>query len=170
VFESGFAEGDLAMAASTAPMDRYFPRREITMDDDYDVVHNVLYYLYTNTIRFSTESQNTPGPLPPLCDAEDVYALAHRLDLADLKSKTLHFMKLSCTKRNITERSLSSFAALYDQVGAIYDEYFKANWQEVFKTDEFEKYFEELADEGDAKETSRVFKKFRELFKGAAFA
>jgi hypothetical protein len=140
------------------------------MDDDCNVVHNVLYYLYTNTICFSTilEPQVLP-PRPQLCDTEDIYALAHRLDLNDLQSKALHFLKLTCTIRNITERALSSFAALYEQVGAVYDEYFKANWHEVQKTDEFEKYFEELADEGDAKETSRVFNKFRELFKGAAF-
>jgi hypothetical protein len=170
VFESGFSEGDLAVAASAARIDQYFPRRQITMDDDCDVVHNVLYYLYTNTVRFSTatitETDNTPS-LPALCNAEDIYALAHRLDLADLQSKALHFLKLTCTIRNITERDLSSFAALYEQVGAVYDEYFKANWQEVQKTDEFEKYFVELEHEGDNKETFRVFKKFRELFKEA---
>ena len=150
-------------------MGRFFPRRQIIMDDDCDVFHNVLYYLYTNTVRFSlhTEIKNIP-PLPPFCDAEDIYALAHRLDLADLQSKALHFLKLTCTKRNITERLLSSFAILYEQVGAVYDEYFKANWQEVQKTDEYEKYFQELASEGDAKETSRVLTKFRELFKEAA--
>jgi hypothetical protein len=170
VFASGFSEGDLAVAASSMPMDRFFPRREIIMDDDCDVVHNVLYYLYTNTVRFypPTEIQIRLAPLPPFCDAEDIYALAHRLDLAELQSKALHFLKLTCTKRNITERALSSFAALYEQVGTVYDEYFKANWQELQKTDEYEKYFQELASEGDVKETSRVLTKFRGLFKQAA--
>jgi len=172
VFESAFSEGDLAVEASAvqASDQTTSPRRHIMVDDDFDVVHNILYYLYTDSVAFDTNlDPSRASHLPRICDAEDIYALAHRLDLADLQSKALHFLKLTCTPRNISERVLSPFATVYDQVGVVYDEYFRENWQIVRKTVEFKKCFRDVADGKDFDEISRVFKKFCELFEEAIF-
>jgi spore coat polysaccharide biosynthesis protein SpsF (cytidylyltransferase family) len=100
-------------------------RRTITMIEDFDVVHNVLYYIYTNRITFSTVASQEPeskGNQPNIADAEDIFALAHRLDLEDLKQKALEFLGRSCTLRNIMSRVFTQSPSLYDEVGKVYDE------------------------------------------------
>ena len=171
VFESAFVEGDFAVSASAVQASDQAcpPRRQIMMDDDFDAVHNVLYYLYTDSVTFDSKSDaNRASHLPRFCDVEDIYTLAHRLDL-DLQAKVLHFLKLTCTPTNISERVLSSFATLYEEVGLAYDAYFRANWHVVQTTQEFKRFFLDVADGGDVHKTSRVLKKFYELFGKAVF-
>jgi hypothetical protein len=141
------------------------------MEEDFDLVHNLLYYIYTHEITFSTKTSSGPSDSgsPKIYDAEDVYILAHRLDLDDLKAKALSFLKLSCITKNITSRVLDKCAAVYDELDAIYTDYFRKNWSEIHETDEFQEYFVDLEENGDVKETNRVFKKFRELIKGTTF-
>jgi hypothetical protein len=143
VFASAFLEGDsvsIAELKSETPLaplrqdGTSLHRKTITITEDFDVVHNILYYIYTNSITFSTVASQEPqskGNQPNVCDAEDIFALAHRLDLEDLKGKALEFLGRSCTPRNITSRVFSQSASLYDEVGKVYDEYFKRNWATI---------------------------------------
>jgi hypothetical protein len=142
------------------------PRRRISMMENFDIVYNVLYFVYTNRITFSTIVEENEGT-PKTCDAEDIYALAHRLDLENLKVKALGFLKQTCNCRNITERIFSKFTALYPEVDIVYSQFFQNHWQEICETSEFAKYFRNLEDECDCVETHRNFRRFRELMKGA---
>jgi len=138
------------------------------MEEDFDVVHNMLYYIYTNSITFSTVSTQDPWrdpKVPRVCDAEDIYALAHRLELETLRLKALHFLRCSCNVGNITARVFRSFASFYEEVGMVYDEYIKDHWQEVALTSEFEEYFWLMDKETDNMEIRRVFGKYREITK-----
>jgi hypothetical protein len=183
VFSSGFREGDAhAVAASVnsslnseptvngGPSVQFdhgnpFHRRVITMEEDFDVVHNVLYYIYTNQIRFSTfeSGSSEPEAVPKACDAEDIFALAHRLDLTALKKLALAFLGRTCSLENITSRVFSHFAFLYEEAGEIYDLYLKKEWPRIQKSNEFQKYFLAMEEGNNSKEIIRIFGKFREL-------
>ena len=142
------------------------------MEEDFNVVHNVLYYIYTNRIKLSTVHSVDSKPenrAPKVCDAEDVYALAHRLDLMDLKTTVLGFLSRSCNPRNITSRVFSRFAYLYDEAGQVYDRYFKNVWRQIRKSKEFKEFFVATEEGNNSKEIIRIFQKFRELVQEAKF-
>jgi hypothetical protein len=182
VFASGFSEGDSTVASQNhndfiSEIDNTanpppLLRRRITMAEDFDIVHSILYYIYTDRVTFSTikhDDLQDEGRLPRICPAEHIYALAHRLDLHGLQAKALEFLEKTCTPRNATKRTFSNFASLYDEIGKVYDDYFIAEWETIRNTSSFEKYFSTLEDEEDHQETTRVFKIFRQLMKGADF-
>jgi hypothetical protein len=173
VFSSAFLEGDsTAIANSPVSLGQngsLLHRRTVTMTEDFDVVHNVLDYIYTNRITFSTTASQEPeskGNQPNVSDAQDIFALAHRLDLEDLKRKALKFLEGSCTLRNITSRVFSQPASLYDEVGKVYDEYFTRNWATIQNSAEFKENMS-LIEESEPTEILRVFRRFREIFQGA---
>jgi hypothetical protein len=183
VFASAFLEGDSTIAAisklksgnpdvSLGQYGTSLQRRIITMTEDFDVVHNVLYYIYTNCITFSIVASDEPQPegnQPNICDAEDIFMLAHRLDLEGLKKKALKFLGRSCTPRNITSRVFSQFASLYDEVDSVYEDYFKDNWAIIQNSAEFKKDFSLIEEKSDPTEIIRIFGRFRELFQRALF-
>ena len=62
MFNSSFAEGDSAVASvSLIPIavhdkrPQVLPRRRIVVEDDFDLFHNLLYYIYINHISFGTD-------------------------------------------------------------------------------------------------------------------
>ena len=183
MFASYFSEGDSTTAklaslvsqradATVCQYERPVPRRRISMPENFHVVHNILYYIYTNRIRFSTvipEESQTECDDPQLCDAEDIYSLAHRLDIESLKSKALGFLNRSCNTKNITSRVFSEFASVYEEVGGLYENYFRKHWEEVRESAEFKHYFLTMDQEDDPKEINRTFRRFRELVHGAIF-
>ena len=148
-----------------------FYRRIITMEENFDVVHNVVYYIYTNRIKFSTFDSDDPpiGTEPNVSDAEEIFALAHRLDLVDLKKITLAFLGRTCTVGNITSRVFSQFASLYEEVGQIYEEYFRKEWLQIQKSSEFKEYFLLMEGDNDSQEIIRIFRKFREFVQDARY-
>lgn len=138
-------------------------------DKDYDLLHNILYYLYTDHITFGTRVDTIlPSNLPKLCPVEDIYMAADCMLLGELKDKALRFLELSCTADNITSRVISTFAELHDEVAAVYDYYFRENWDRIKNKEEFEKPFMDLKDT-ESRETWRIHAKFREMMKGACF-
>jgi hypothetical protein len=172
VFYSAFFEGDSVAAEksnSNLTQGDMVPiyRRKSTMKESFDIVHNVIYYLYTTRITFSTVVPEDPpasgSRSPCVCDAEDIYALAHRLDLPDLQDKALKFPQWSCNIHNITDRVFSERTSLYEDVGHTYDEYFRANCYNLWETPEFKNYISLLEQSEDIMEVTLVFSKFREL-------
>jgi hypothetical protein len=136
-------------------------------EEPFDLLHTILYYLYTDRITFSTNlDASLPANLPKLCSAEDIYVAADRMFLNELKEKALTFLKLSCTTENITSRVLSSFADVHAEVGTLYTDYFRKNWDRVKESEHFNQAFEDLEEGSDKKQAE---KKFRDLMKGAVF-
>ena len=141
MFESGFTEGSSAERKSRArgnttrkpPLkkSKFNPsadgKRHVVIEDDYDLFHNVLYYIYTNRITFSTDLTIEPigSTIPRLCGTEDIYGIANKMFLDDLKLKALDFINFNCTVENITHRLFSKFAYLYKDVGEMYADYFR---------------------------------------------
>jgi hypothetical protein len=123
-----------------------------------------LYYLHTNQISFGTDLTDEQPPashLPKLCPAEDIYAMADRLLLDDLKKKAFSFLKLTCSVENITARTMSKFARLYKEVGDMYATYYRENWEQVRATSAHKEFFAETELEGDIKELIALLKRYR---------
>jgi len=140
------------------------PRRVVTITDDFDLFHALLFYIYTDKICFTASPETFRGEFgncPLISDGEGIYALAHRLLFDSITSKALDFLKTTCNIHTITDCVFGSFGTLYEAVGRVYYNYFMANWSQVIKTPEFEKFFDEL--EGDSVEYVRVNSKFRDM-------
>lgn len=134
--------------------------------------HNVLYYLHMDRIFFGMDLIYKPPfsmNLPKLCVAEDIYAIADRLLLDDLKIKAFNFLKFTCAPENITSRALSKFAMLYKEVGDIYAAFYRDNWKRVRSTKEHEIFFTENGLEGDTNELIKLMKRYREVMEDAAW-
>ena len=143
------------------------------MIEDFDVIHNIFYYLYTREITFSTEIDKSncfiSEELPKLCSAKKIYQLAHRLEMIDLQEKAVDFFKETCTLENIASRVFGEFAYVYKDVKKAYAKYFKKNWKEINKASEFIDYMKNLEEAGDFAEMTYAFRQFRKLMKGAEF-
>src|SRR5277367_2893512 len=138
-------------------------------NEDFNLLHNILYYLYTDHITFATHIDTVlQSDLPKPCPVEDIYIAADRMLLGELKQKALQFLEVSCTIDNITSRLVSSFSGLHEEVATVFGAYFRKNWDRIKNRAEFEQLFTELQD-ADFGEVLRVNAKFRELMKGAVF-
>jgi hypothetical protein len=165
VFNSQFSEGQpslkLITNGYTSPLSN---RLSLPQDDDFDLFHVVLFYLYTDRICFTTSADYTSTKdVPPTTDAEGVYAIADRLLLEPLASKALHFLESTCNARNITARAFGKFGYLHDAIGQMYDAFFMDHWDLVKQTNQFDEFFQEL--EEDNPEYVRANTKFRKMIK-----
>ena len=139
------------------------------MDENYDMFHLVLSFLYTERICFATSGEIKPDPETLMtCDAEGVYAISGRLKLPSLQSKAFHFMQITTDLQNITSRVFGEFASKHPGVEKWYDEYFKTHRQEILVQKEYNKFMDtleqrDLKEEGDLKEFRRVMAKYRKL-------
>jgi len=88
--------------------------------------------------------------------------------LDKVTSKALHFLRSTCTVHNITARKFGKFGSVHLAVGEIYHQYFMQNWDEVIRTEEFEHYFLELAD--NPEECIRINTTLRQLMRSRQVA
>jgi hypothetical protein len=174
VFESLFAEGKPTIHDAPNDADQKADgssqnhKRPIDSEDDFDLLHNILYYIYTDRITFGTNLKATHGTThPKLCSAEDIYMTADRMFLIELKNKALNFLKLSCTTDNIATRVMSKFSELHQEVHESYAECFRKDWDRLKGRKEFDRLFDVVNDDLD--EVLRINSRFRELMKHAVF-
>lgn len=165
MFKSSFAEGDLNNGVlASNPEDHSLRRTHVQVDDDFDLLHNVLYYLHTDHISFATDlvyEQPKAAHLPKLCAAEDIYAMADRLLLDELKIKAFNFLKLTCSVENITSRTMSKFSMLYKEVGDMYAAYYREKWKQVRTASAHQEFFTESELECDIKEIIALLRRYR---------
>lgn len=153
-----------ASASSNDKTSSQVPRRVVTITDDFDLFHALLFYIYTDKICFTASPESFRGEFgdcPLITDGEGMYALSHRLLFSSITLKALDFLQSTCDIHMITSCVFGSFGTLHENVGIVYYKYFMENWSQVIKTPEFEKYFEEL--EPDSVEYKRVNRKFRDM-------
>jgi hypothetical protein len=141
---------------------------KINTEDNYDILHNILYYIYTDRIIFGTRDGVCPSKnLPKICSAEDIYETADRMMLDKLRLKAFEFLGVTCDKHNITSRVMSKFADVHPKVAKLYDDYFQKHWESIKGTEEFKQAFTEV--EGDFEEFQRRHEKFMNLMMKATF-
>lgn len=167
VLNSSFANGKSAVNSegsdSRPPSPSSPGRRLIFVEEDVELFHLVLFYLYTEQIMFIDSPDSTERGSNVTHDAEAVYALAHRLMIDSLEHKAAHFLKATTNVENISQRTFAKFALEHQAMGTWYDEYFLVRWEEVKSGGEFEKVFDRL--EEDVDEYVRVSIKFRHMIK-----
>jgi len=110
----------------------------------FDLLHTILYYAYTGRITFGTDpSYKQPdATLPKICDAQDIYEVAHDLALEQVKSKALNFLKATWTPKDIPARLLSPVTADRDHrlLTEFYSDYFTKHWHKIRDTDEHNEF------------------------------
>ena len=167
MFNSSFAEGESNNAEiGFSTEDNSLRRTRVQVEDDFDLLHNILYYLHTDQISFGTDltyEQPIITHLPRLCAAEDIYAMADRLLLEGLKRKAFDFLKLTCTVENITSRTFSKFAMLYKEVGDMYSVYYREHWRQVRTVAAHEQFFTERVSQGDMNDIIELLTRYRKV-------
>jgi hypothetical protein len=160
VFSSGFIEGQLSARNGTGSGGRHI----IAMPEEFDVLHNILYYLYTGIIVFDTspEGFDPSDHAPRAVDVHAIYAAADRFLLTDLKEKAFDFLQNTCTVENITRHVFGDCASIHDEVTKFYNSFFIEHLGMVVTTFDCKNFFQEV--EGwSAKRRAEVNTKFREL-------
>jgi hypothetical protein len=128
------------------------PRRVIPTPEKYEPLYAMLYYLYTDKVFFTTDTTISYFLDMPVCDAEEVFKIAHLYDLPKLWEKALHFLVETCHSGNIISRFFGEFALTYDEVGKAYEKVFSQYWNEFEEIKEFDEFFDTLEEKYWSKE------------------
>jgi len=171
VLKSGFSEGDSRETFEPMePGNETLHRTRVKVEDDYDLLHNILFYLHTDIISFASDlAKEQEEGFPKLCPAEDIYEIADRLLLTDLKTKAFNFLRQTCTVGNITERRFGKLAWLHKDLGDMYGEFYRNNWAEIRKSGENEEFFEMKGAGADREELVDLFHKYRTVMEDDAW-
>lgn len=142
MFESGFSEG--------IPSDLSKRKRSIRMmpEDSFDLHQKILQFMYTSEISYDSETKSSQHS-PYLCEAEEIYAIADRLLLSDLKALSLDFLSRSCTTENIVTRLFGPLSLEHDKVRAIYTDFSFLHTEEFFREEALQGFIEKLKEEDD---------------------
>ena len=134
----------------------------VYVDEDYEMFHLVLTYLYNDRIHFTTLREPKTDPEAPMtCDAEGVYAISRRLKVESLQRKAFHFLQATTNLQNVTARVFGKFAAEHMDIQKWYDEYFIKHYKEIKQLPEHNFFLTELI--GTGGEFERVMVKFWEM-------
>jgi hypothetical protein len=136
VFQSKFMEGVNATANGLQV-------GTIIQTLPFEVLHPIMYYLYTDRICFTTlpiEEAKSLYQVPP-CHAEDAYRVGHLFDLDSLKKKALGFLVDTADTTNIISRIFGEYALKYQDIGQGYETVFYENWNDIRTTGALSKYF-----------------------------
>lgn len=159
VFESGFLEGSNPLVGNS----NHCPRRIIHSIEKFELLHAILYYLYTGKVLLGADSTIAETLCMPVCDVEDLFAIAHRFDIPKLREKALNFLVESCDSKNIISRVFGEFALTYEEeVGEAYAKVFRRHWNEIRKSKELDDLLEG-PENGDRR--MAVIRKYRDLTK-----
>jgi hypothetical protein len=160
VLNSGFAEGISSQDTEQDNSSSSCQRKVIVSGKSFELLHTVLYYLYTNAVCFCTDEDAEPPPgMPECCDPEQVYAIAHEFGLEDLQQKTISFLRDTCNIENIADRLFGDVSLVYEEAYQVYKEYALQNWNEIKDSKEWTEYFAELEVESQQKHViSRLLK------------
>jgi len=168
VFESSFAEGDGGQIRCKCDLGgrQYIPARTIQTIENFELLHSILYYLYTDNICFTTSFAEETTEEMPKCNAEDVYAIADRFQLNELKHKALTFLIETCCATNIVSRVFGEFAFQYEEVGRSYETIFLRLWNKIRETDDLSNFLLVLEESEDRGRAVIANRRCWELMKG----
>jgi hypothetical protein len=76
------------------------------------------------------------------------------VDPSIAKPKNGFILLTTCNVRNITARVMREFGCIYEEVGKIYDDYFRSNWEEIRYTTELQEYFSTTEEKEDPPNTN----------------
>ncbi len=138
--------------------------QQIQVEEDFDLFHNILHYIYQGRITFASDLsflwENHPKR-PKRSNVEDIYAIADRMLLNDLKRRAGMFLYHSCSIENIMDRLANP--SVRDDVMQIYQGYFLDNFESIERNS---KRFKEMFSnsQGDRELTIAVYEIVYEAF------
>jgi len=159
VFASGFSEGISVIKGST--YENVNEKRVVSTEVDFDTLHNVLYYLYTNQITFHSKPGKESPTGPRTVDVQGIYEVADRFLLTRLKDKALDFLRHSCDIQNVTGRMFGEFARMHEDMNLEYLFFFRTHLPLIVQMVEFDNFFERL--EGSDADQIQINARFREV-------
>jgi hypothetical protein len=173
VFNSPFREGTAVQEGFDPATGRGRP--VIKTEEGFEKLHTLLYFLYTGHVLFTERSKTTharevPGesvdsiPNYLTCTPEEIYAIAHRLNIPRLKDHGLHFFRKSWRSSTLALVAFSDFAQLYPEVWEIYRGIFRSNWNWLKTNKHFRSFMDETVERKD-EESMKVFERFWTLLK-----
>jgi hypothetical protein len=159
VFRSNFLEGQNS-TANGHPVIQTLPSHE-----PFEVLHPILYYLYTDRICFTTLPIEEAKPLHqvPSCNAEDAYRIGDLYDLEPLKKKALGFLVDTADMTNIISQIFGEYALKYQEIGQGYEKVFYKYWNDIRNTGVLSQYFRDLEDEEDGERKRQVIRRCMKL-------
>jgi len=113
------------------------PQRHIILkisDYSYDVYHNLLYSLYTNHFvgrAPSSKDASEIALLPTFCNQEELYALADKLQMMEIRDRVGALMVRAASGKTILEALFGALSAIHTQ---LYEEFyikFKTEWSSL---------------------------------------
>lgn len=105
--------------------------RQVVVDDDFNLFHNILYYIYFDYISFAPGLHDLPSELPEVCDVEEVYSVADRFILPDLKKKVLNYLSTHCDVEEFFFRVMTAEGHHKVAADLMYEEYCLENWDKI---------------------------------------
>lgn len=165
VFQSSFIEGASATAGDR-PVGQII--QTLPSHEPFEVLHPILYYLYTDLICFTTVPIEEAKPyhqVPP-CAPEDAYRVGDLFDLEQLKKKALGFLVDTADMTNIISRIFGDYALKYQEIGQGYETVFYKYWNDVKKTGALSQYFRDLEGEEDVEGNRQAIRRCMELMEG----
>lgn len=173
MFESSFVEGMDGPEACKNCGYRGSLHKILTQEP-FEVLYSLLYYLYTDCVYFTTAPGAEVVPLTdcriPPCDAEEIYAIAHRFELDKLKTVALEFLVDTCDEINILSRVFGRRAEEYEELRDAYTTEFYQLWNNWIRdSSELTKFIEDLDLEIDEVRRATVSRKCWELMRGLVY-
>jgi hypothetical protein len=111
-------------------------------DPDYVTLHNILYYIYTESIHLpGLKPVDAPQDYPELADPFSVYCNAHKFSLPGLQELCLDYLKTSLTPESVSERLFHPNCQDYMDLQKVYFDYLVSNFEEVMLTKGWETIF-----------------------------
>jgi hypothetical protein len=110
---------------------------------DFTTMHNLLYYLYTGCVNLHCPDPDAevdnPDGYPNEVDAFQLFLAANMYLIEDLESRCFHYLRSTCTSKNITERLFDHpQCANHDKILTLYLDYVNQNFEEIKMTEEWE--------------------------------
>jgi hypothetical protein len=131
---------------------------------EFDTLHNILHYLYTDQIVFHTKPGKETGSTLQTVDVQRLYEVADQLLLFDLKLKAFDFLCHSHDIQNITARIFGQYAKTHEDLYDPYRTFFCARLPAITRTKEFDDFFDQIE---DTDSSERINTQFRDLVQRA---
>ena len=105
--------------------------RQVIIEDDFNLFHTILYYIYYDYISFTPDLHNLHPELPDVCDVEEVYSMADRLILHELKKRTIDYLNTHCNVEEFFSRVMTAEGCHKVAADSMYEEYCLRNWNKI---------------------------------------
>jgi len=151
VFQNDFQEHRALKDVLTCVQSQRQYRLDIS-DYPYDMYHNLPFTVYTDIINRDPKIDfptKTTLPRPIFCNQEDLYKLAGKLQIVDIRDRVGNRLVNSATGKSLLDGLFGNLSANHTDLYNAYYNKFKAEWMNVRSL--LHEFLNELAEEDRAR-------------------